>query len=81
MCQLALIVEGMPVPEVVARTSSSRPSRGALQVDVWSAGVVAYEVLTGRAPFSASSAAKILEVRRSSGRAGGRVVVQRLPVG
>lgn len=32
------------------------------RVDVWSAGVVGYEVLTGRAPFSASSPAKIIQV-------------------
>ncbi|MEW5307351.1 MAG: hypothetical protein WDW36_009755 [Sanguina aurantia] len=35
------------------------------KVDVWSAGVVAFEVLTGRAPFSASSATKIIEAIRT----------------
>ncbi|GLC40178.1 hypothetical protein PLESTB_000259600 [Pleodorina starrii] len=35
------------------------------RVDVWSAGVVGYEVLTGRAPFSASSPAKIIQAIRS----------------
>ncbi|GIL79147.1 hypothetical protein Vretimale_16686 [Volvox reticuliferus] len=35
------------------------------RVDVWSAGVVGYEVLTGRAPFSASSPAKIIQAIRT----------------
>jgi serine/threonine protein kinase len=35
------------------------------KVDCWSAGVVAYELLTGKAPFSASSAAKILDAIRN----------------
>ncbi|EFJ47294.1 hypothetical protein VOLCADRAFT_31717, partial [Volvox carteri f. nagariensis] len=35
------------------------------QVDVWSAGVVGYEVLTGRAPFSAASPAKIIQAIRT----------------
>lgn len=37
------------------------------KIDLWSAGVVAFEVLTGRAPFSASSATKIIEVCRVEG--------------
>ncbi len=36
-----------------------------LQVDVWSMGVMSYELLTGKAPFAASSAAKIIEAIRS----------------
>ncbi|KAG2492832.1 hypothetical protein HYH03_008987 [Edaphochlamys debaryana] len=35
------------------------------RVDVWGAGVVGYEVLTGRAPFSASSPAKIIQAIRT----------------
>ncbi|GFR49106.1 hypothetical protein Agub_g10901, partial [Astrephomene gubernaculifera] len=35
------------------------------RVDVWSAGVVGYEVLSGRAPFSASSPAKIIQAIRT----------------
>jgi serine/threonine protein kinase len=32
------------------------------KVDIWSAGVVCYEVLTGRAPFAAETVAKVVEV-------------------
>jgi serine/threonine protein kinase len=32
------------------------------KVDVWSAGVVCYEVLTGRAPFAAENVAEVLKV-------------------
>jgi serine/threonine protein kinase len=32
------------------------------QVDVWSAGVVCFEVLTGRAPFAAENVAQVLQV-------------------
>lgn len=38
-------------------------------MDVWSAGVVCYEVLTGRAPFAAETAAQVLEVRSSAAAA------------
>eukprot|EP00775_Hariotina_reticulata_P011520 gene11520-11663_t len=31
------------------------------KVDIWSAGVVCYEVLTGRAPFAAETVAKVVE--------------------
>lgn len=49
---------------VVGRRDPSVPSYDA-KVDCWSAGVVAYELLTGKAPFSASSAAKILDAIRN----------------
>lgn len=62
---------GYFAPEVLDCPLKSSPFEGKepssrsynTKVDVWSAGVLMYELMTGKAPFVASSAAGIIEVR------------------
>jgi serine/threonine protein kinase len=67
--------QGYFAPEVLALPLKSSPFEGKspeeaanrpgydCKVDVWSAGVVCFEVLTGRAPFAAENVAQVLQVR------------------
>lgn len=72
---LSLLPQGYFAPEVLALPLKSSPFEGKspeeaanrpsydCKVDVWSAGVVCFEVLTGRAPFAAENVAQVLQVR------------------
>jgi serine/threonine protein kinase len=66
--------QGYFAPEVLALPLKSSPFEGKspeeaanrpgydCKVDVWSTGVVCFEVLTGRAPFAAENVAQVLQV-------------------
>lgn len=58
---LALPLKASPFEGKSPAEAASRPSYNC-KVDVWSAGVVCYEVLTGRAPFAAENVAQVLKV-------------------
>lgn len=58
---LALPLKASPFEGKSPEEAARRPSYDC-KVDVWSAGVVCFEVLTGRAPFAAESVAQVLQV-------------------
>ncbi|KAF8066363.1 hypothetical protein HT031_002687 [Scenedesmus sp. PABB004] len=57
---LALPLKASPFEGKSPAEAAARPGYDA-KVDVWSAGVVCFELLTGRAPFAADTAAGVLQ--------------------
>jgi serine/threonine protein kinase len=54
-------LQASPFEGKSAAEAAARPSYNC-KADVWSAGVVCYEVLTGRAPFAAQNVAQVVKV-------------------
>lgn len=59
---LTLPLKSSPFEGKSPAEAATRPSYDC-KADIWSAGVVCFEILTGRAPFAADSSASVLRVR------------------